>query len=223
MNPQPNLPQLSPRRSLWARGGRGLILLLLTLGGGWSAGCAESDSQGAGARELSWELSWGEMPSLPAPRSGQMVGVSEGALLSIGGTDFPVPLFAGGRKVWYGEVLALRPGRTAWEAVGQLDHPLAYGGSVTTADGVITIGGADAERHYATVSRWRLQPEGDARRIGRTDLPSRRRAPRRLREGSTRRLCQGPSGGSGHSIWRAQRPAGPSTSRGRVLGGSCPY
>ena len=172
MNPQPNLPQLSPRCSLWARGGRGLILLLLTLGVGWSAGCAESDSQGAGARELSWELSWGEMPSLPAPRSGQMVGVSEGALLSIGGTDFPVPLFAGGRKVWYGEVLALRPGRTAWEAVGQLDHPLAYGGSVTTADGVITIGGADAERHYATVSRWRLRTEGDARRIGRTDLPS---------------------------------------------------
>ena len=168
MNPQPNPTPLEPRRAWLARGGRCFALLLLTLGAGWSAGCADSAQQAPEA----WGLSWGELPSLPAPRSGQMVGVSQGALLTIGGTDFPVPLAAGGRKVWYGEILALRPGRTAWETVGQLDHPLAYGGSVTTADGVITLGGSDAERHYATVSRWRLRAEGDTLRIERTGLPS---------------------------------------------------
>jgi len=109
---------------------------------------------------------------MPAPRSGQMVGVTEGALLTIGGTDFPVPLSAGGRKVWYGEILALRPGTTAWEKVGEQDSPLAYGGSVTTADGVITLGGSNGERHSATVSRWRLRTKGDAREVVRTDLLS---------------------------------------------------
>jgi SSS family solute:Na+ symporter len=167
MNPQPNPPQLLPRRSLWAYGGRGLIVLLLTLGVGLWAGCSGSTRRGP----ETWGLSWGELPSLPAPRSGQMAGVSQGILVSIGGTDFPVPLFAGGRKVWYEEIFALRPGRSNWERVGGLDHPLAYGGSLTTAEGIITLGGSDAERHYATVSRWRIRKEGDALRMERTDLP----------------------------------------------------
>jgi len=47
---------------------------------------------------------------------------------------------------------------------------LAYGGSVTTPDGVITLGGSDAERHYAEVCRWQIGT-GERPRIERTDLP----------------------------------------------------
>lgn len=104
----------------------------------------------AGEKE---KIAWQALPELPRPLSGQFAGVSNGALLVIGGTNFPVPLFEGGQKVWYDSVFVLEPGRQQWRTGLKIDHPLAYGGSVTTSDGVICIGGSDTAKHYAEVFR----------------------------------------------------------------------
>ena len=46
-----------------------------------------------------------------------------------------------------------------WTATDALPRPLAYGVSITTEDGILLIGGSDAERHYRDITRVRL--EGD--------------------------------------------------------------
>jgi solute:Na+ symporter, SSS family len=96
---------------------------------------------------------WQKLPQLPQARSGQFAGVSNGALVVIGGTNFPVSLFDGGQKLWYDDVFVLEPGQQEWRTGLRIDRPLAYGGSVTTSDGVICIGGSDSARHYADVFR----------------------------------------------------------------------
>lgn len=110
---------------------------------------------------------WRSLPDLPQKLSGQFAGVSNGALLVIGGTNFPTPLFEGGKKVWYDTVYVLEPGKEQWVEGLKLNHPLAYGGSVTTGDGVICIGGSDSTQHYAEV--FRLRWVGG--RVERTALP----------------------------------------------------
>jgi hypothetical protein len=44
----------------------------------------------------------------------------------------------------------------AWLEAGKLPRPLGYGVSVSTADGVLCLGGSDAKRHYADafLLRW---------------------------------------------------------------------
>jgi len=113
------------------------------------------------------KIVWQALPELPRPMSGQFAGVSNGALLVVGGTNFPIPLFEGGQKVWYDSVFALEPGQQRWSAELKIDHPLAYGGSVTTSDGVICIGGSDSAKHYAEVFRLRYVNG----RIEKTNLP----------------------------------------------------
>lgn len=97
------------------------------------------------------DLVWQSLPELPQPLSGQFAGVSNGTLLVVGGTDFPVPLFSGGQKVWYDAVYVLEPGKSQWRRAMTLNHTLAYGGSITTDDGVICLGGSDSTQHYAEV------------------------------------------------------------------------
>jgi SSS family transporter len=118
------------------------------------------------------KIAWQSLPELPRPLSGQFAGVSNGALLVAGGTNFPVPLFDGGQKVWYDSVYVLESGQRQWKggdgAGLKIDHPLAYGGSVTTGDGVILIGGSDSARHYAEVFRLRYANG----RIEKSNLPA---------------------------------------------------
>src|ERR1043165_8486640 len=84
-------------------------------------------------------------------KSGQFAGVAGNSLIVAGGTDFPVSLFEGGKKVWYDGVYALEPNADQWKKIGQLAHPLAYGASVTVSDGLICIGGSDVQKHYTEV------------------------------------------------------------------------
>lgn len=123
---------------------------------------APVDRSGVAAR-----AGWQRLPSLPRPLGGHMAGVSGDALLVFGGTDFPVPLFQGGGKVWYDAVHALLPGATSWTRAGSLSHPLAYAGVVTLDDGVACIGGSDATQHHAEafLLRW------SAGRVERAPLP----------------------------------------------------
>ncbi len=95
------------------------------------------------------------LPPLPQPSGGQMAGVSNHALLVIGGSYFDKPIWEGGTKLWLDTVHALESGAREWKPAGRLAHPLAYGAGVTATDGVIVIGGSDGTHHYADVFKLR--------------------------------------------------------------------
>jgi SSS family transporter len=94
---------------------------------------------------------WGSLPDLPRPISGQFAGTSGGALIVAGGTNWPVSLFAGGTKAWYGDIYTLTDRGGQWKSAGALPHALAYGGAVSAPKGLICAGGADAAKHYSDV------------------------------------------------------------------------
>ncbi|MGQ0647254.1 MAG: kelch repeat-containing protein [Gemmatimonadaceae bacterium] len=105
-----------------------------------------------------------DLPDMPDAHgfAGAFAGVFEGRLLVAGGANFPddVMPWEGGRKVWHDRVFALGLDANAgeWSEVGRLPAPNAYGVSLTTPDGVLVIGGGDANRHFADV--WMMRPQG---------------------------------------------------------------
>ena len=103
---------------------------------------------------------WKRLSSLPDKEgfAGSFAGVSNGALIVAGGTNFPdKKLWEGGTKVWYDTVLVLQRPNGEWKAAGKLPRPLGYGVSTTYGEGVVCVGGSDDKRHYADVFRlvWR--------------------------------------------------------------------
>jgi N-acetylneuraminate epimerase len=82
--------------------------------------------------------------------AGAFAGVSHDALLLAGGANFPERMpWDGGKKVWRDAVYVLEDPHGPWKTAGQLPRPLAYGVSIQTRDGVLCIGGNDADRVYA--------------------------------------------------------------------------
>lgn len=122
--------------------------------------------QGIVAAEV--KIEWSDLPRLPQPLSGHFVGVHNGTLLVGGGSDFPVSLFEGGEKQWYSDVYALDPGASEWKKVGNLANPLAYASTVSNPDGIVVIGGSDADKHYSEVFRLRIEAD----KLVREELPS---------------------------------------------------
>ena len=110
---------------------------------------------------------WSELPPLPTPVSGHFAGESHGALITIGGAHFPVPLFEGGTKKWLPDVNVLVPGSPLWMAVSPLQKPLAYGAAVSDGKSLVCIGGGDEKSHTNGV--FRLEWVGNSLR--RTELP----------------------------------------------------
>ncbi len=93
-----------------------------------------------------------ELPPIPnsVGVAGPFAGIANDALLVAGGANFPeAPPWEDGEKVWHDAVYLLPAPGGAWEEVGKLPRPLAYGVSVSTDRGVFCIGGGDAGRHYA--------------------------------------------------------------------------
>lgn len=102
-------------------------------------------------------LRWSRLGALPRPQgsevqdgvAGAFAGVSGGAVLVAGGTNFPGSnarfeagtLYAheGLTKTWYSDVYALLGNR--WTRVGQLPQAQAYGASVQNGNEVVMIGG----------------------------------------------------------------------------------
>jgi solute:Na+ symporter, SSS family len=110
-------------------------------------------------------LKWRGLPPLPpapgqekqAGLAGPFAGVHNGALVVAGGANFPDALpWRGGEKVWHDDAFVLEKdadGACAWvtdEAL-KLPRPLAYGVSVSTPEGIVCIGGCDANRCYTDV------------------------------------------------------------------------
>src|SRR6478736_1403893 len=98
------------------------------------------------------EIRWSRLPSIP-DREGfayPFAGVSKGALIVAGGANFPDKKpWEGGTKRWYDTVYALERPDGNWKIAGKLPRPIGYGVSITTADGILCLGGSDQYRHYA--------------------------------------------------------------------------
>lgn len=102
------------------------------------------------------------LPPVPDPTgfAGAFAGVEGTMLVAGGGANFPdgkMP-WEGGKKVWHDRLFALDLSAegAAWREIGRLPEPNGYGLSLTTEEGVLLIGGGNAERHFATVRRMRL-------------------------------------------------------------------
>ena len=99
-------------------------------------------------------LQWSQLSPIPdqVGFAGSMAGVSNGALIVAGGSNFVngTP-WNGGVKTWYDKIFVLEQPNGQWKEAGRLPHPLAYGLSLTWNDGVIVAGGSDATHHYSDV------------------------------------------------------------------------
>ncbi|HWP41526.1 MAG TPA: hypothetical protein VNL70_11410, partial [Tepidisphaeraceae bacterium] len=79
-------------------------------------------------------------------------GTSGDALLVAGGTNFPDKKpWEGGTKHWHDEIYVLDSPDGQWKTGFRLPRPLAHGASVSTPEGLICIGGGDADRAFTDV------------------------------------------------------------------------
>lgn len=121
-------------------------------------------------------LEWTKLPNLPDSIgvAGPYVGVSKGALIVAGGANFPV---SEGQdlwevpKVWHDEIWVLPNSKdnAQWQGPFHLDRPRAYGGVVTTPDGIVCIGGNDDKEVFADV--FLLRWNSTAKKIEQVKLP----------------------------------------------------
>ncbi len=98
--------------------------------------------------EKSLSLDWTKLANLPDAEgfAGSYAGVSNGALIVAGGANFPEkPLWEGGPKRWTQRVFVLLPGAESWLEAAPLPKPLGYGATATLPQGVMFIGGSNAE------------------------------------------------------------------------------
>lgn len=85
--------------------------------------------------------------------AGSFAGISNNALIVAGGSNFPdggTP-WNGGKKTWYDKIFVLEQPGGEWKEAGRLSRTLGYGVSITTANGLVCIGGSNAEGHYDDV------------------------------------------------------------------------
>jgi N-acetylneuraminic acid mutarotase len=93
------------------------------------------------------ELRWTPVRDLPDPvgLKGMIAGVTGDRLLLAGGSSFPVPKSAGGKKAFHRAAWTqplASAGRAAWTPLGDaLPRAMAEGASVTTPHGVVSLGG----------------------------------------------------------------------------------
>jgi N-acetylneuraminic acid mutarotase len=103
-------------------------------------------------------IDWKQLPSLPDPFgfAGAFAGTSGGALIVAGGANFPHGLpWEGGKKIWYDSIFVLPNVKGQWQTNYKLPHPLGYGVSISTPDGVICAGGGDATKNFRDVFQLR--------------------------------------------------------------------
>jgi N-acetylneuraminate epimerase len=105
-------------------------------------------------------IQWNQLPALPDAEgfAGPFAGVCNDALIVAGGANFPEKMpWEGGTKVWYDRVFVLDSPDSQWKVVGKLPRPLGYGISISTDNGIICIGGSDANQHYKECFRLQWQ------------------------------------------------------------------
>jgi solute:Na+ symporter, SSS family len=123
----------------------------------WVAVWAVECSSGEPSRQE--PVSWRQLPSLPDPLgvAGAFCGLIDGQLVVAGGANFPdgAP-WEGGTKQWHSAIYCLDHPEGTWRTIGNLPHGLGYGVAISVADGLLCVGGSDADRHHADVLLIRL-------------------------------------------------------------------
>lgn len=118
-------------------------------------------------------LLWQPLPDLPdSPGvAGPFVGVSGGALVVAGGTNFAEPVWES-EKTWHDKiyVLSRKNHRHEWHDGGKLPRPLAGGAMVSLPEGVLCIGGCDKEKVYGDVFLLRWDPASE--QMTKVDFPA---------------------------------------------------
>lgn len=120
------------------------------------------------------DVAWQQMPPLPpapgqpvqAGVAGAFVGVSANALLVAGGANYPLPRVEGGPKIYHRDVYILdqtADGAMQWRVDPSFNLPQArgYGGSITTTEGLVCIGGSDNAQSTTSVLLLRWNPASE--------------------------------------------------------------
>lgn len=103
---------------------------------------------------------WSQLPAIPHAEgfAGTFAGTSGGALIVAGGANIIGERWANPiQKKWYDSVFVLEKPEGEWLTGFHLPRPLGYGVSITTPDGLICIGGSDANQHFADVFELKWQ------------------------------------------------------------------
>jgi len=129
-------------------------------------------------------LKWSELPQLPpapsqekqAGLAGAFAGIHNDALIVAGGANFPdAPPWEGGNKMWWDDVFVLEKtagGKYQWvtDKSFKLPQPSAYGVSISSPDGIICIGGCDADKCHNKVFLLKWNPS--TKEISTESMPS---------------------------------------------------
>jgi N-acetylneuraminate epimerase len=111
------------------------------------------------------ELAVTMLPAVPdtVGYAGAFAGVIGHRLMAGGGANFPdgVMPWEGGKKVWHDVLymLDLTESRVGWKSIGRLPKPNGYGVSLSCREGIVFIGGGDADQHFSDV--WLLSLTAD--------------------------------------------------------------
>ena len=146
-----------------------VILLLLLAPLSWVA-ADPMDAPPPSAKNI---ITWQQLPDLPpAPGktlqpglAGAFVGHHNGVLMIAGGANFPEGLpWKGGQKAWHDDIFVLQEnnGQYTWlDKTFKLGRSLAYGVSLSTTNGVLCVGGCDAQNVYADcfLLKWNTQTQ----------------------------------------------------------------
>ena len=119
------------------------------------------------------QLSWEGLPQLPNELgvAGPFAGVHNDALIVAGGANFPQPVWDN-EKAWHDDIFVLTKSgdKLVWKDGGKLAQPIAYGAAVSTPDGVVCMGGNDAEATFDDV--FLLSWDASAETVTTTKYPS---------------------------------------------------
>ena len=98
---------------------------------------------------------WEKLPSIPdsVGFAGSFAGISNGALLVAGGSNFPDggKPWTGASKVYSDRIFVLDKPDGKWKEAGKLPRPLGYGVSVSWNGNLICLGGSNSQGSYADV------------------------------------------------------------------------
>ncbi|MBT6770619.1 MAG: sodium/solute symporter [Opitutales bacterium] len=99
-------------------------------------------------------LQWDELSPLPSELgvAGPFTGIHENHLIVAGGANFPEPVWEN-EKAWRDTIYALPLDEkdASWKVVGKLPRPIGYGSCISLTEGIVCIGGNDADQSYADV------------------------------------------------------------------------
>lgn len=119
-------------------------------------------------------ITWSEFSPLPDPLgfAGMYAGVSNGALIALGGANFPEKYpWEGGKKKWHDRIFIMKPGGPWHTSDQKMPEPAAYGVSVSYGGSVILAGGCTETAHLSSVSAYQWA-QGSLTRSALPHLPT---------------------------------------------------